>query len=701
MPDEIKASPEYQRAFLNSNISSLGDEDLSTRHLMESSWQRNFPAVLPQPIVVNAPDKPPPFTWKTRADGSLHLEEVPDIGYLVPFKDALAQLLSIKCVFESVKNSFLKNEAPLPPASERVYSDVWDGKAMRNNPVFIKTKGAVLAVQLYFDEIEPANALGSNKGVYKMGCFYWVLLNLPPEFRSNLRSIQLLGIINADLLKLHGPSKFLQPFLDDMLAFQNGVELIVRGETILWHAVLINWVGDMLGSNFMAGFKETGSAYSPCRICEIKRNDLESINHACFCVLRNKFTYNLQVAALADVSLSKAERTALSREYGINRPCIMSILPYYDATQDLPHDIMHVVDEGVENLELSFLLRKLIQDYGLNLEEVNFLLSRMKSQREFTLPPPIRLDEVMTPGKKLSFSASEMASLSSVMPLILGEWYSAHENKYYANYLLLLKISASLRCYSFTESDLTSLENDVMHHNIAFSSLYPQLDADRPAVTPKVHAYIHFAEQIRLFGAARYFCCYRFESKNAMMKKIFRRVCNFINVAFTMASHHQKLMALDVVIDGETDFFGIDSIALKINSVRTSMPLMGSPWETLLIASHLFVNNEHSIVTPAGSFYISGRLCRVHSVFLKCMPLSDDSLPKFWRVSDVLRIDEHVMILEDLLTCYFDLDRFSFVTRPSNNFHAVHSHRLSFRVPLQSFDIDGNIRIIPNYYHVL
>lgn len=72
---------------------------------------------------------------------------------------------------------------------------------------------------------------------------------------------------------------------------------------------------------------------------------------------------------------------------------MLSSLPYFDETKSFPHDIMHLIHEGIANLELSLLLRKLIEEEDLDLDRVNFSISQIasQSQREFTVPPPIDL----------------------------------------------------------------------------------------------------------------------------------------------------------------------------------------------------------------------------------------------------------------------------------------------------------------------
>lgn len=102
---------------------------------------------------------------------------------------------------------------------------------------------------MYYDEVEPANSLGSKKGQHKVGVFYWTLLNLPPEARSNLRSINLLGIINSSLLRECGVQNSLQPFFDYLEKLRLGInKLGIRNDFRIWFGMIGNIVGDMPAS---------------------------------------------------------------------------------------------------------------------------------------------------------------------------------------------------------------------------------------------------------------------------------------------------------------------------------------------------------------------------------------------------------------------------------------------------------------------
>ena len=68
---------------------------------------------------------------------------------------------------------------------EGIHKDICDGSYYKNNILFSQKKHA-LQIQLYFDEFETANPLGSKKGIHKLSCIYFILRNLPPKYNSVL-----------------------------------------------------------------------------------------------------------------------------------------------------------------------------------------------------------------------------------------------------------------------------------------------------------------------------------------------------------------------------------------------------------------------------------------------------------------------------------------------------------------------------------
>ena len=109
-------------------------------------------------------------------------------------------------------------------------------------------------------------------------------------------------------------------------------------------------------------------------------------------------------------------------KFDVNRRCCLARLGYFDPTKCFMHDLMRVSNESVLNQGTALLLNNLVSDpeIQLNIDDVNYNISIMKSDREFTSPPPIRLNKVMELSK-LSFLSSEMASVAICLGIILGD----------------------------------------------------------------------------------------------------------------------------------------------------------------------------------------------------------------------------------------------------------------------------------------
>lgn len=226
---------------------------------------------------------------------------------------------------------------------------MWDGQYVKSLPIYIQHHGNLLGIQLYMVEVELVNPLGSKKGKHKVSVFYWTLMNLPPKFRSSLRSIMLLGVLSSDLLKQRGTAIFLKSFVSDLILLRDGVILTVRNESLKWYGILLHFVGDIPASNFIAEFKEgVGAANLPCRSCMIIRNDLETIHLESDCILRDKISHEAQVSQIECAeNQTAAQKDSISTRFGVNCRCIFTILEYFDATKCFMHDLIHVSNDGM------------------------------------------------------------------------------------------------------------------------------------------------------------------------------------------------------------------------------------------------------------------------------------------------------------------------------------------------------------------
>lgn len=258
------------------------------------------------------------------------------------------------------------------------------------------------------------------------------------------------------------------------------------------------------------------------------------------------------------------------------------------------------------------------------------------------------------------------------------------------------------------QKHLKILQFDIETHNRNYISLYPKSDGSR-ILTPKFHALLHLPSQIRLFGPPRDYWCFRYESKNAPLKKIMRRNCNFLNVPCSIATHVQRYVGLDVRTHGEGDFFETEShfktmSRCNVSSSKPQLLASQSPWATLFEKSAPSVRiDPKSPVLKILSGKIAGRLCQRHTIFLQQLP-NLETLPKFFRIADMLCLlpsDQIVLVMEEMETLFFSRDRFSFIVKPLGTFLVMKDCTLKFNCPLQSFFFKGQIHVVPNYYHLL
>lgn len=119
------------------------------------------------------------------------------------------------------------------------------------------------------------------------GIFYFTLGNVPPEFRSKLSSIYLVSIAKNKHLQEYGIDEILKPFIRDVTLLASFHSLInchllqehtyflqekghifhVKGAHKVLYGTLAAVSADNLGALALGGFKESCSAYRPCRHC--------------------------------------------------------------------------------------------------------------------------------------------------------------------------------------------------------------------------------------------------------------------------------------------------------------------------------------------------------------------------------------------------------------------------------------------------
>ena len=342
------------------------------------------------------------------------LIEKQDFYQYVPLLSCLHSLLSDSSVVDEI------DQCPSRIHTDGIIEDVCDDKVFQTHPIFSRDPFA-LQLLLFYDELELCNPLGTHVKKHKLGIFLFTLGNIRPKYRSSLRTINLLIVATVPVITKHGLNEILQPLMHDLQTLAtDGLVVLVNGLEQTFRGGLLMCLGDNLGSNALGGFKEAFSfAFRFCRTCYITNCTYKALSNSAKLELR----YDEKHRRECDL-VNGPLHDHYSRVYGINRRSALLDAPHYSIFKGgLPHDIMHDVLEGVAPLEISLLLcHCIIGEKYLTLDEYNHRLVHFDYEfSETSRAPPINSRSILSEGKALKSSASQMLQLIRILPLIIGD----------------------------------------------------------------------------------------------------------------------------------------------------------------------------------------------------------------------------------------------------------------------------------------
>lgn len=96
--------------------------------------------------------------------------------------------------------------------------------------------------------------------------------DLNPTLRSQLKFINIAGIVPYRHVKKYGMNTILKHFVQDFKILENGIQLS-NGETI--HASCSIFSGDNLSASEVGGFRQCFVCSHPCRYCLSSYDDIK------------------------------------------------------------------------------------------------------------------------------------------------------------------------------------------------------------------------------------------------------------------------------------------------------------------------------------------------------------------------------------------------------------------------------------------
>lgn len=275
----------------------------------------------------------------------------------VPVKDTFIYVPILETLKFMCRNSeicdLLKKDCRSEPDT---FTDFSDGSYFKTHPLFATKKNA-LQIQIYYDDFETANPLGSKRGIHKIGCLYFIVRNLPPKFNSILMNIHLLSLFHTQDLSTYGFDVILAPLLNYIKILESqGLSLPFSDEQI--YGTIAQITGDNLGMHSILGFNESFSSHHFCRLCLIEKNDSQTVysEDNPRVILRAKEIYEMHCQSLQ-------ENPQLRSLYGLKKNSTLNTLKYFHVCNNYSFDIMHDLLEGVAQYEMKLLFGHLTQNF--------------------------------------------------------------------------------------------------------------------------------------------------------------------------------------------------------------------------------------------------------------------------------------------------------------------------------------------------
>ena len=559
----------------------------------------------------------------------------------VSVRDTLAYIPILLTLQSVLKHSNITDMFKPLSSSKRCYTDLRDGAFFKKNPLF-SCDTPTLQIQLFYDDFETCNPLGSKRGIHKLGAIYFTLRNFPPKYNSCLTNIHLCMLFHAQDIKKYGFSAVLEPLVSDLKMLETkGIDIPALGGCIKGGIVQVT--GDNLGIHTLFGFVESFSARHCCRFCLVCKTDFQKVfseDHPDM-ILRSKEVH----AGHCQLIQSTPEQ---GNVFGVKGECLLNSLTYFHTIDNFAVDIMHDVLEGVAQLEVKLIL-KYIAEKSISFKEINqriqsFNYGYMERRNQ---PPGVKLDDL---SNDLGLNAIQSWCLLRNVPLLFGDLVEKNDSHWNV-LLLLLQIVNIVFAPFVTEGMTVSLKYLIVEHHTLFKCVFPSKN-----LIPKHHFMVHYPRCIRNIGPLIHMWCMRYEGKHNFFK---RQMKCYKNLTLSLAKKHQHHMAYHWETYSEKKLVVGPGKEITISSLFAS--------EQLALKMNVSLTSSVSSVKWVKSCGIEYRIGLVI-----CSGVLDE-MPVFQKIEGIVVKEESVFLVVTMLqTIYFDEHLYAFrVVKPRSDLHTV------------------------------
>lgn len=118
------------------------------------------------------------------------------------------------------------------------------------------------------------NPLGAGKSKHKIQCTYWTTLDITPQNRTKVKSIQMCSLVNSLTWKKYGNGPTMNNLIKDLLELEKSGVSIEKPSSKIVKAGLALVVGDNLGQHLLGEMNSVFSSGNICRVCDATYEDV-------------------------------------------------------------------------------------------------------------------------------------------------------------------------------------------------------------------------------------------------------------------------------------------------------------------------------------------------------------------------------------------------------------------------------------------
>lgn len=466
-----------------------------------------------------------------------------------------------------------------------------------------------LPLNIYFDDFEPQNVVGSHSGAYKIGAVYMGLPALPNYMISKLEYIFPVCLFFSEDRETYGNQKVFEPLIKVLNDLHTNGIYVNYGKIRTVKLIVTLILGDNLGINTILGFTESFNANYYCRFCRLKKDIMQKLIVEDINSLRNYENY------CKDVEIGKLSLT------GISEPCALNLIHKFHATRNFSVDTLHDFFEGCCHYDLCNIIINLINQNCFTLDELNANIKYHNYGPFFKNKSidPITIEKLQ--NTKLKTSGEEMRVLLINFGLIIGHRVN-RDCPEWRLYLVLREIVTIVTSKTVHRRSHEILKTLVSEHHELYLQCFKY-----DHLKPKHHLMVHYARILQMIGPIDLVSSMRYES----FHKKFKNVANVITCRINLLTTFAKKMEYQNA-----------KFLLNFEKPQNT-PTFGKMYSVECLSQKYRFSVESKNVEISNWVEIGGVLIKKNCVIQTGLEMDDS--PKFGIVEEIIFIDKSIILL--------------------------------------------------------